>query len=225
VVLDEVDSTNDELKRQGCDLLIAARQTAGRGRLGRPWSSPPGGIYMSLLVRPQCSIQQASALPLLTALGVYEAIGCSQAAIKWPNDIICGQGKLTGILVEAWDGGYIIGIGLNVQRVVDDHSDAPAAYLSDLGAAAQVEELAAAVVNGVIRKYNGWRDEGFCFQGYMNEYNNRLAMRGEAVRISSIDGSLVASGRLLGVDANGYLLVDDQGKITSVAAGDITLRS
>ncbi|MDR3307743.1 MAG: biotin--[acetyl-CoA-carboxylase] ligase [Coriobacteriales bacterium] len=134
MVVDEVTSTNDELRgliqaREGVGVcqrdvqldsqvrpsgtppnthatplcVVSARQTAGRGRLGRPWASPEGGVYLSLLLEPVAGLDACSALPLVVALGVRDALAAlasTNVCIKWPNDVMTPQGKLAGILVE-----------------------------------------------------------------------------------------------------------------------------
>ncbi len=126
---DEIDSTNNEAKRQaeiGAPhglLVISEVQTAGRGRMGRPWSSPAGsGIWMSLLLRPSLAPIQASGLTLVMALAIREAIVTltgAECRIKWPNDIVADGKKVCGILTEMSAepdriNHVVIGVGINV---------------------------------------------------------------------------------------------------------------
>ena len=135
VVYDEVDSTNDVLKRKteqedghekkypSVIVAVADRQTAGRGRFGRSWASPAGGVYLSLALTLETSSEQLSSLSLVTACALREALSaytnsgrtisasCVKSAsvgIKWPNDIIASykghEGKLAGILIETIGG-------------------------------------------------------------------------------------------------------------------------
>jgi BirA family biotin operon repressor/biotin-[acetyl-CoA-carboxylase] ligase len=98
-------------------LVWAARQTQGRGRLGRPWASPPGGIYLSFILRPRRSAADIPQLALVTGLACAEAVrertGLSPA-IRWPNDLLLDERKVAGILVEAKDRAVIIGVGVNL---------------------------------------------------------------------------------------------------------------
>lgn len=124
---DSCPSTNAMLKElagqgaeEGC-VLIAARQTQGRGRMGRSFSSPEGGIYLSLLLRPGQSIEKIPQLSALAALAVRRALlecCCVQADIKWPNDLLLGGKKICGILAESVIRGQelsvILGIGVNL---------------------------------------------------------------------------------------------------------------
>jgi BirA family biotin operon repressor/biotin-[acetyl-CoA-carboxylase] ligase len=238
VALDEVDSTNDEIKRlaghgtRGPLAVVAGAQRAGRGRLGRPWSSPPGGVYLSLLVRLDCPLERAMSLPLVVALGVWDAIGMTDVGIKWPNDIVCAAGKLTGILVETHDGAYVIGIGLNVRHPGGDggwtspgpNASQPA-YLSDLGVNITREAAAAAVINGVIGRMETWGDHEYDFSVLKSEYNSKLSIMGEDVSVRSIDGRIIAQGVVQGVDEGGRLVVLQDGVNVLVTVGDVTLRN
>lgn len=128
-VFAEIDSTNEEAKRQAHNgevhgsIFVAEQQNGGKGRLGRPWQSPPkSGLWFSLLLRPDAAPAQVSNLTLLAGLAVSRAIraqtGCD-AKIKWPNDIVIGSKKVCGILTEMTaeiDRVHfaVVGIGVNV---------------------------------------------------------------------------------------------------------------
>ena len=132
----EIGSTNDECLRLAAasapsgTAVVADRQTAGRGRHGRPWSSPPGtGLYVSLLVRLVPSPERPpTLLPLLAGVAAARAIaavGGIQARLKWPNDVLLNGRKLAGILVEGSfepDGGFAaaVGLGVNVATLPQD---------------------------------------------------------------------------------------------------------
>ncbi len=122
-----LESTNDWLKaacRHGLpewSLVLADRQTAGRGRHGRAWASPPGNLYLSVLLIPRLPPERVSLLPLLVGVAVAEAVGAwgIEARLKWPNDVLAGGLKLAGILVEGVLGGaeieaVVVGVGLNL---------------------------------------------------------------------------------------------------------------
>ena len=125
---DEVDSTNLGIMRaleagEPEGLVWRARvQTGGYGRQGRSWSSPEGGLYQSLLLRPDVPLAQLPTLAPLVALSVREALlemsGVAREVIlvKWPNDVVCAAGKLVGISLEVHAGGVCVGIGVNVRR-------------------------------------------------------------------------------------------------------------
>ncbi len=114
----EVRSTQDAARRlvgKKKELaVIALSQKMGRGRHGRHWYSPSGGLYVSLVLFPK---SRPETLPLLACLAVIKTLeqyGCSQASILWPNDVLVDQRKICGILSEQYKSAYICGIGLNV---------------------------------------------------------------------------------------------------------------
>ncbi len=104
------------------DWMIADRQTAGRGRMGRAWESPPGNLYTSGLVRLRPGDPDASTLALVAAVALYEAVAIWAPAIqlKWPNDLLAANGaKLSGILLERTDDAVVIGLGVNLAHHPD----------------------------------------------------------------------------------------------------------
>ena len=127
---DDLDSTNDEAKRQAArgapdgTIIVARHQTGGRGRRGREWVSPEGNLFVTLLLRPDCGPQQASQLSFVAALAVAETIrgilpAGKRVELKWPNDVLVKGRKISGILLEAAPGGggldwVVIGCGINV---------------------------------------------------------------------------------------------------------------
>jgi BirA family transcriptional regulator, biotin operon repressor / biotin---[acetyl-CoA-carboxylase] ligase len=117
-----VGSTNDEarrLARAGAahGTVVAAReQTAGRGRIGRSWASPPGNLYLSVLLRLDMQPVRIAELAFVAALAVadmVDAFGC-RAELKWPNDVRVGGAKISGVLIEQSEGATVLGIGVNV---------------------------------------------------------------------------------------------------------------
>ena len=127
---DDLDSTNDEAKRQAAQgapdgtVFVARRQTAGRGRRGRSWESPEGNLYASLLLRPEYGPQQAAQLSFVTALALADTVRAilppkKCVELKWPNDVLVKGRKISGILLEAAPGGggldwLVIGCGINI---------------------------------------------------------------------------------------------------------------
>ena len=190
-VVQTTGSTNDDVKELGRSgaahgSAIAARsQTAGRGRRGHAWQSPEGGLYLSILLRPEVPMHLISGLPAVCSLGILDAIhrivGTDDAAsagvgLKWPNDVVVGRRKLVGILVE---GGYgeggmfaVCGLGLNILSNTQleasianasDGSHAPLAPISLeelLGSGAQVipgfEMLATLIRDCVVERVDTW---------------------------------------------------------------------
>lgn len=162
-----VPSTNDAVRKlaeeedaRGGTVVLAARQTEGRGREGRSWHSPPGGVYMSVLFRP-ASLPNPELLPLLAGLGVVrrldEKFDALDPALKWPNDVMAGDRKAGGVLCEAvWsDDGprfVVAGVGLNVRPLEEAPrgSGAEATSLDEeLGGETSLVEAADAVLEGL----------------------------------------------------------------------------
>ncbi|MCU0861191.1 MAG: biotin--[acetyl-CoA-carboxylase] ligase [Methanomassiliicoccales archaeon] len=126
--LDEVTSTNDVAKAKGKEgepeglVVVANRQSAGRGRMGRSWSSPEGGLYLSLLLRPGIDPDQVLRMTVLSCVPVAEAIEevtGLRPELKWPNDVLVRGRKVAGILAEGVSKGMrlemiVLGIGINV---------------------------------------------------------------------------------------------------------------
>ena len=230
----ETGSTNDDaraLARAGAGqgtVVLASRQTAGRGRLGRTWVSPRGGAYLSAVLRPKVGPSEVGALALVVALGSatgIERLGASPR-LKWPNDLLLERGKLAGVLLEMaaesdrvdW---VVAGIGLNVQRPEDAPPEA--AYLSDVVPGVRIPQAAAAVLDGIAQAYKEWADDGF--ESLRQEYERRSALDGREVTVSGLDGRVLAAGVASGVDASGCLRVREaDGAERFVAAGDVTLR-
>lgn len=238
-----VSSTNDVARdlaeRRGVPagtLVIADRQTSGRGRRGRAWHSPPGGIYLSLVARPRCHPRYAPVIALASALAVaraVEALHGLRAAIKWPNDVLVDDRKLCGVLTEVsadqeairW---AVIGIGINVAARPDDTwpmGALPPVSLSELGHRVDRPALIARVVRelgALLARLQA--DPQPASTEVTRAVEQRLAWRGRLVRVET--GSTIIEGHLVGVDDSGALVVrDPSGRTLELVAGDVSLRS
>lgn len=117
---EEIGSTNDRAKTLGAGWIVAAgRQTAGRGRMGRPFSCQDGGLWFSVAVKPDCPFSESFSLPVAAAVCARNAIG-GEAKIKWPNDILVDGKKVCGILCEAVNGVIVLGFGINLKNALPD---------------------------------------------------------------------------------------------------------
>lgn len=118
--------------------LMADRQTAGRGRLGRGWESPVGNLYASGLMRLRSGDPDAATLALVAAVALYDTVALwadgMVLQLKWPNDLLADGAKLSGILLERAGDAVVIGIGVNLTQY-PEHLDRPAMSLSALGIA------------------------------------------------------------------------------------------
>lgn len=248
-VLDEVTSTNDEVKRaleagEPEGLAVSARrQTGGYGRQGRTWASPEGGLYLSLLLRPSVDAAVLPTLSLVTALAVRRAVAgllLAEAAesvqVKWPNDLVVPAAgrlpdpafrKLCGISLEAHAGGVCVGIGVNVEP--PDAADAAAVggknvpvYLPELGFEGNVDDVAAAVLHAFAPLYRAWLAEGFA--PLAGEYVAHASLTGRSVRMVNRAGEPVAEGMVASVDAFGRLVLRaSDGSRVPVASGEAHL--
>jgi BirA family transcriptional regulator, biotin operon repressor / biotin---[acetyl-CoA-carboxylase] ligase len=249
-VVPETGSTNADVVAAGRAgaaeglVLIAERQTAGRGRLDRSWQVPErAGITISVLLRPTGTTPaQWGWLPLLTGVAVVDAIGSVaevDAALKWPNDLLVRPpgstreyGKCAGILAEAVVGEYpgvVVGIGLNVSQRADELPEPgdPRAYRPTslaLAEAANTDRLTLvrAVLRALERWYLRWQaaggDADAC--GLRAAYSEHCVTIGQDLRVALPDGTEI-TGRGTGVDADGRLLVSGPGGEHVLAAGDV----
>ena len=179
-VIEELGSTNAALKERGRSgaphgAAIRARiQTSGRGQRDHTWASPDGGLYLSVLIRPDVPQEALPALPVACALGALGALreaGCPRVRLKWPNDIVIGHRKLAGILTElssSPEGPFAVcGIGVNMKTPVIPARDQrpcalhPVGLLDELSVTARVpslDELAERIRMGMLEAVDGWMD-------------------------------------------------------------------
>ncbi len=211
-------------------VLVAEEQTAGRGRMGRRWISPPGAALMfSVLLRPE-SVPQASRgwIPLLTGVAVASAVAAVaglDARLKWPNDVLVGDRKLAGILAEQSAGAIVAGAGINASTRRDELPAETATSLALEGAARTGRpELLRAVLGEFERLYLAWAggaspgDPDAC--GLRAEYRRRCATLGRPVRVE-FPGGDTARGTALDVNPGGRLLLRTDGGPLAVSAGDV----
>lgn len=227
-VLPEVDSSNSELMRRAragqADpvLLVAERQTAGRGRLGRAWQSAPGDSLTFSLGLPLAPVDW-SGLSLAVGVSVAESLH-PDIRLKWPNDLWLGDRKLGGILIETASFGdgsgarqAVIGIGINIApRPAEGLSTPPAALrelLPDIDAGAALLRIAAPLV----RDLQGFEQAGF--GAFQLRFDARDVLRDRPVTLS--DGT---TGTAHGVSGTGSLLVHTAAGLQAVASSEVSVR-
>lgn len=233
--LDEVGSTNEEcLARaragQGGDLWItAARQVGGRARRGRTWVSERGNLYASLLLIDPAPLQRLGSLPLAVAVALHGAVrrvlpvGARPLEVKWPNDLLIGRKKMSGILIEAEflpDGRHavVVGIGVNV-RFRPDNPLYPVTCLLDEGAAVFPEELFAHLFEAMVDVLNIW-NAGSGTAEVTALWRDIACGIGEAITVNLSDR--VLRGRFVGIDDQGLLLLEtEDGRRETISAGDV----
>lgn len=161
-------STNEDIKHAAIIgeaeglVVTAKRQTAGRGRQGRLWSSPEGNLYASVLLRPQCRMEDVGLYSFVAAMAVHAAVQralpSADVQVKWPNDVLVNDKKISGILIETSGGqsGYLewmaMGIGINVTSFPDDLPYAATSLRSE-GAHEDAED----VLSYVLTALDQWR--------------------------------------------------------------------
>ena len=224
IELDEVGSTNTEaLRRAGQGdrvpvWIIARRQSAGRGRSGRTWFSSEGNLAATLLISPGCEIGHLHQLSLLTGVAVHDALaelagGSLRAAaaglrLKWPNDILLGEAKLGGILIEStMCGGQImaaVGIGVNIAEAPSIDGRA-VATVCGLGAAPSPRELLGGLDRHMRRWLAAWA-MGARFDVVRAAWLMRCGGMGQAIEINT--GAERVCGVFAGIDETGALLID-----------------
>lgn len=209
-------------------VVLADEQTAGRGRGGRAWSSPPGmGVWMSIVLRPP-SLPAPGLLPILVGLAAAEKLDRythpSVVRVKWPNDLQVGGRKLAGILCEAtWDGSgpsfVVVGIGINVLHFPADFPPElrdTATSLRQEGFGAPRGFVAGAVVESVLRRLAGVPAE--LDDALLAELAARDALRGRVVHVT---GPEELSGTAEGITPAGALLVRTDGGLRAVTSGTV----
>lgn len=198
--------------------VVAEAQTAGRGRAGRAWASPAGGLYVSVVVRPAMPAERWPLLPLAAGVATLDALATYARGLrlKWPNDVVVpradGAPKVAGVLVEAHAPRYaVVGVGANV-------TSAPvpeATSLAALGATVDVDRLARELLACLETRY-AELERGDA-AGVRRAWEARAGMLGARVKAEGAEGvavRLAESGALV-------LRVDD-GREVEVRAGDVT---
>jgi BirA family biotin operon repressor/biotin-[acetyl-CoA-carboxylase] ligase len=236
VHLSSVDSTNDEAKRQvksGVQeelLVLAETQTQGRGRYGRKWMSPEGGLYLSFVTRPVLVLQSTPLLGLLCACAVAEAlgsIGVERVRLKWPNDIQIDEYKIAGILSEivpvgADDYRVILGIGINqnidTSVFPDEFRYSTTSVLEHLGHITSREKCLCEVLSSLERLLQTTRSEG-SFVTVLEKWKEMSATLGAKIRVT--DESWTIVGIAKDILSDGSLLVETKDGDVRVVAGDV----
>lgn len=234
----EVDSTNRymrELARAGepeGSVVLAETQTAGRGRLGRLWKSPNGGIWMSLLLRPKLPPHQAQLLTLLAAVAAVEAtaaVSSVKPGIKWPNDLLVSGKKLAGILTEVSaeieQVNYIvIGLGVNVNIDRDEFGPelqgVATSLLAQSGQRINRVSWVQAFLRNMDREYVQIQSAGFA--EVLTRWRRYSVTLGRDVDVSLAENTV--TGMALDIDEQGALLVRTESGVQTFWAGDVSLR-
>jgi len=228
----ETASTNDDVKEAAAAgeaeglVIHADMQTAGRGRGGRPWVSPPGNLYTSILLRPVCDLAQAHLYVFAAALAIYDTVHKqllqTDIKIKWPNDVLVEGKKISGILLESsttakgnmeWQ---VVGIGLNVEHYPQT-ALYPATSLRAMGAA--VKPLSD-ILETLLDRFFEWKaaleKEGFA------PLRKAWLERAQTGPLSARLPHETLQGDFADLDKDGRLILRlANGKETAISAGDV----
>lgn len=235
----EIGSTNDECKKlaeEGAKhgtLVVAEKQTKGKGRRGRSWESPKGtGIWMTLLLRPDIEPYNSSGLTLVTAMAINKAvqeITGLDAKIKWPNDIVVNGKKVTGILTEMsaqpeMINYIVIGIGINVNTEEFPEDIAKTASSLKIESGKTIKRSSIIALFGkyfeqYYAKYIKTQDMSFL----IDEYNKELINVDRQIKVLAKENSY--TGIAKGINRHGELIVETENKeLKNVVAGEVSVR-
>lgn len=223
-------STNDEARRLAAagaahgTVVHADEQTAGRGRLARRWFSPPGNLYVSIILRPETPAARFLELGFVAALAVADAVDAllpshTRASLKWPNDVLVRDGKIAGILPEQDGDAIILGIGVNVLHAPEGPSYKVSTIVGS-GGLATVDGTRERLLKALGGWLEIWQQEGFA--------PVRAAWLARAHPIGTTLGVALAdrfvTGRFAGIDIDGALLLDTPQGRARIVAGDVQLQ-
>ena len=235
----KLDSTSSELVRRAaqlpdCSFIFAETQSAGRGRRGRDWLSPPAGnLYFSCLKRFEGGYAALSGLSLAVGVAVLRALQDSDVhgvELKWPNDLVVQTAKLAGILIEL--GGEflgpchaVIGIGLNVHLPASTRTaiGQPVTDLDTLaeGSAPKRTALAAALIERLCEALEVFAQRGFA--AFASDYAKHDALFGRVLHVDDPRGAFDGTGA--GVDARGALRVRTRSGVRTLDSAEVSIRS
>ncbi|MGE3916689.1 MAG: biotin--[acetyl-CoA-carboxylase] ligase [Hyphomicrobiaceae bacterium] len=236
LAFDEIDSTNSEaLRRAGSGergplWITARRQTQGRGRSGRVWASADASLAATLLLAPSCAVAALPQLALVAGVAASDAVlamlpqdARCRVRLKWPNDVLVGGAKVTGILIESSIFGSelvaVIGIGTNVGARPDlGRSDVTS--LADNGSTAGAGELSRTLAHALAHWLAVWR-EGGGLSEIRDAWLARAGRVGEPMTVNA--GGEKVAGVFAGLDEDGALLLETGGALRRFTFGDVAL--
>jgi BirA family biotin operon repressor/biotin-[acetyl-CoA-carboxylase] ligase len=200
-------------------VAVAEHQTAGRGRLGRTWTAPPGSsLLMSMLLRPELPPERlhlVTAAVSVAAVDTLEAVAGFKAGIKWPNDLVVADRKLSGVLTEVHGGAVIVGIGINVNWPADLPDELAAIAVSANQVAGRPVDREAVLV-GLLDRLAVLMED---WTAVASAYRRRCVTIGRPVRVELSDETF--TGTAADVSDEGHLLVDIGMCLRTVSAGDV----
>lgn len=239
LVYDELVSTNTtakELFEGGADgelLILARRQSGGRGRLGRSFFSPDGGLYMSLLLRPDIDMSEAVRITTAASVAVCRALEANSnicCSIKWVNDVYANGKKICGILTESriGDGGKVgmavLGIGVNLlppEEGYPDNIKGRAGAVFGRGDVFDADRICADIINRFLRLYRA----GLNPADFIDEYRSRSLLIGKNIDVMRIHNGEAVPAVAVGIAEDFGLSVRyGDGSCEVLTAGDVSIR-
>ncbi|MDH3240457.1 MAG: biotin--[acetyl-CoA-carboxylase] ligase [Alphaproteobacteria bacterium] len=233
VAFTTVASTNDEALARAADgapegVLITARtQTAGRGRRGRAWESAEGNLFLSLILRPEGGAEAAAALGFAAALAIADTLepllpDGADIALKWPNDVLIGRRKVSGLLIERAPGGQgaalVLGVGVNLASHPGDTPYPATDLAAEGGGLVSANRALAGFCEAFLARYRAWQRDGFgplraAWLARVKGIGGPIAVEIEGARFDGV---------FRGIDDAGALCLDlgAQG-MKKVTAGDV----
>lgn len=186
------------------DLVVADEQTAGRGRFGRTWISPYGGLYMTLICAPD------RLLPLVAGLAVANALRAAgiDAGLKWPNDVLVDHLKIAGVLIEIAEKEALVGIGLNLTQIPLETATCLARYIDSPDRDEWVQRIA--------REMPALRDP----VSILNDYREVCRTLGQRVRVEGLTEGGVLEGIATNIDEQGRLIVETSTGDRALSSGE-----
>lgn len=237
ISLEEVDSTNTyakNLAKEGMDegtVVIAKRQTMGRGRLGRKFYSPSGtGIYMSIILKPETDAESILLITTAAAVAVSQAIENvtgKSTLIKWVNDIYMNEKKVCGILCE---GSFrdchtleyaILGIGINISKPdtpFPDEIKNIAGYILEKDDESIKEKIIEEVIDNFFNLY-----KNISKKPHLEIYRKRNLLNGKPVNIIQCD-EIIGEGVCTGIDDDFAIIVQKENDIIKISSGEVSVK-
>lgn len=226
-----VDSTNDiarALAEEGAPegtAVLAIEQTGGRGRQGRGWISPAGGLWLSIVLRPSLAHDAWPLIGFATGAGAaaaVETVTGAKTQLKWPNDLMLNERKVGGVLVESSGDVAIAGVGINANVLPEALPEGVRAgattLLASLGRPVDLAALARAVLEQVERFYDLVREGP---EAVLDAWRARSFLTGRRVTVA---GAQMFEGVAEGIDRAGALLVRTASGVRPVRAADVSIR-
>lgn len=245
--LEQTESTNTVAKQiaeggaSNFSLVVAKSQTAGRGRHGREWISPEGNVFWSMILRITDSTQEFGTLPFVAGLSVYDALTKLTGKpelfmLKWPNDILLNDCKISGILIETSPGGQVfgtnlpggpwavVGIGINVSHYPTANTRYPATSLhKENFSHISRDKVIFALTSAFVERFNQWNIGGY--DSLKDDLTRAMGGIGQEITVRMSDQrNEDLHGIFMGLDQSGLLILrKENGEVRHFSVGDVFL--